>query len=223
MKRENGRSAANHKHPRPRKPERGSPARPVITVFGSAQARRGGRLYAESQRMGELLGQAGFDLMTGGYDGVMEAISRGGAEAGAHVTGVTLDRFGSVVNAHVVDEIRTTNFYERFTWLIDRADGYVAMHGGIGTLAEVVFAWQELVVGTPGARPLILVGERWRRLLRVFRDNLIAPAKIYGALTVVATPEAAIKLLAAHFAGAGIELSARERRPRTGSRSAEAG
>jgi uncharacterized protein (TIGR00725 family) len=216
MKRETERSVANHKPPPVGKPERGSPARPVITVFGSAQARRGGRLYAESQRMGELLGRAGFDLMTGGYDGVMEAVSRGGAEVGAHVTGVTLDRFGSVVNPHVLDEIRTENFYERFTWLIDRADGYVAMHGGIGTLAEVVFAWQELVVGTPGARPLILVGERWQRILRVFRDNLIAPTKIYSALTIVDTPAAAIKSLTAHFAGAGIELKAREWRPRAG-------
>jgi uncharacterized protein (TIGR00730 family) len=212
MKRDTKRSAANHSLSLPRKPDRAAPARPVITVFGSAQARLGGRLYAESRRMGELLGRAGFDLMTGGYDGVMEAVSRGAADAGAHVIGVTLDRFGSAVNSHVIHEIPTNDFYERFTWLIDHADGYVAMHGGIGTLTEVVFAWQELVVGTLSARPLILIGERWERLLRVFRDNLIAPSKIYAALTVVATPELAMRALTAHFAAAGIELKARERR-----------
>jgi hypothetical protein len=213
MKRETNRPAANHSLSPAQKPDRAPPARPVITVFGSAQARPGGRLYAESRRMGELLGRAGFDLMTGGYDGVMEAVSHGAAAAGAHVTGVTLDRFGSTVNSHVIREIPTNDFYERFTWLVDHADGYVAMHGGIGTLTEVVFAWQELVVGTPGARPLILVGERWRRLLRVFRDNLIAPSEIYAALTIVATPELAMKALTAHFAAAGIELNAREQRP----------
>ncbi|MGH7840576.1 MAG: LOG family protein [Candidatus Binataceae bacterium] len=221
MKRDPNRPAANHKLPRLRKPDRWSPSQPVISVFGSAQARRGGRLYAASQRMGALLGRAGFDLMTGGYDGVMEAVSRGAQEAGAHVTGVTLDRFGSVVNPHVIDEIPTNSFYERFTWMIDRADGYIAMHGGIGTLAEAVFAWQEIVVGTLSARPLILVGERWRRLLQVFRANLIAPAKIYDALTVVATPEAAMKVLAAHFAAAGIELKARERLGQAGLQPAE--
>ncbi|MGH7837274.1 MAG: LOG family protein, partial [Candidatus Binataceae bacterium] len=133
----------------------------------------------------------------------------------------TLDRFGSVVNPHVIDEIPTNSFYERFTWMIDRADGYIAMHGGIGTLAEAVFAWQEIVVGTLSARPLILVGERWRRLLQVFRANLIAPAKIYDALTVVATSEAAMKVLAAHFAAAGIELKARERLGQAGLQPAE--
>jgi uncharacterized protein (TIGR00730 family) len=203
MKRETSQAAANHKLPHSRKTERSAPARPVITVFGSAQVRRGSRLYAMSQRMGALLGRAGFDLMTGGYDGVMEAVSQGAAEAGAHVAGVTLDRFGSIVNPHVIREIPTQDFYERFSWLIGRADGFIAMHGGIGTLTEVVFAWQELVVGTLTARPLILVGERWRRLSRVFRETLIAPPRIYESLSLVATPEGAIKLLRAHFSPSG--------------------
>jgi hypothetical protein len=192
--------------------------RPVISVFGSAQARRGGKLYAESKRMGELLGRAGFDLMTGGYDGVMEAISHGAYEAGAHVTGVTLDRFNSVVNPFVMHEVPTTSFYERFGWLIDRADGYVAMHGGIGTLAEVAFAWQECVIDLVRVRPLVLVGERWRTLYKVFRNSLIAQPWIFKRLVIVPTPEAAMKVLNAHFARSPFNLKARERSVPTNSR-----
>ena len=54
--------------------------------------------------------------MTGGYKGVMEAVSRGAQDSGAHVAGITMARFEDRVNRYVVDEIRTANFYERFRW-----------------------------------------------------------------------------------------------------------
>jgi predicted Rossmann-fold nucleotide-binding protein len=149
--------------------------------------------------MGKLLARAGFDVMTGGYRGVMEAASRGAHAAGAQVTGVTLERFRDRVNPYVIKEIRTISFYDRFAWLVDRADGYIAMHGGIGTLAEVTFAWQELLLDMVPPRPLILVGERWRRTFKAFRNTLIGPRGMYRPITIVATPEEALEQLLAHF------------------------
>jgi uncharacterized protein (TIGR00725 family) len=171
----------------------------VITVFGSSQARPGSQLYAASHKMGELLARAGFDVMTGGYQGVMEAASRGAHAAGAQVTGITLERFSDQVNPYVMREIRTVSFYDRFGWLVHRADGYIAMHGGIGTLAEVTFAWQELLLEMVPPRPLILVGERWRRVFKSFRSTLIGPRGMYRPITIVVTPEQAMKRLLAHF------------------------
>jgi predicted Rossmann-fold nucleotide-binding protein len=99
----------------------------------------------------------------------------------------------------VMKEIRTASFYERLVWLVDRADGYIAMHGGIGTLAEVTFAWQEVLLGMVPARPLILVGERWRRSFQGFRANLIGGRAMYQPVVIVATPEQALKRLVTHF------------------------
>src|ERR1700674_4763136 len=131
--------SSNH-HPLPR-PSRGKTARerskPLIAVFGSFQAPRGDPLYSQGLEMGELLGRSGFDVMTGGYKGVMEAVSRGARAAGAHVVGITMAIFKDRVNRFVMDEIHTANFYEPFGWLVERADGYIAMGGGTGTLAEV--------------------------------------------------------------------------------------
>jgi len=149
--------------------------------------------------MGLLLGRAGFNLMTGGYKGVMEAASRGGHDAGAQVTGITMARFKDQVNSYVMKEVRTASFYERFGWLVDRADGYVAMHGGIGTLAEVTFTWQAILLGMVPLRPLILVGERWQRSFKTFRATLIGSRSTYRPVALVATPEQALKPLLAHF------------------------
>jgi len=169
--------------------------RPLISVFGSSQALPESRLYKAAFRMGYLLGANGFDVMTGGYAGVMEAASEGAHTAGAHVIGVTMSRFESAVNEHVMEEVHTQNFYERFGWLVDRADGYIAMHGGIGTLAEVAFVWQQLLLGIGPARPLILVGLRWRKLIASFRQSLIRTPRIFAQFALVDTPEDALRLM----------------------------
>ena len=173
--------------------------RPIVAVFGSSQPRRGDDLYKSSLVMGALLGRLGFDVMTGGYKGVMEAVSRGAHANGARVVGITMTRWENRVNRHVSAEIRTANFYERFRWLVDRADAYVAMGGGIGTLAEVTFAWQELQLGMVPKRPLVLVGRRWRALFKCFAEQLIATPGIYDPMTLVDTPELAAQFLRDSF------------------------
>ena len=65
----------------------------MISVFGSSRAVPDDGLFKEGLEMGRLLGANGFDVTTGGYTGVMEAVSRGAAEAGAHVVGVTMSHF----------------------------------------------------------------------------------------------------------------------------------
>jgi len=173
--------------------------RPIITVFGSSQPRRGDQLYEASVEMGALLGRAGFDVMTGGYKGVMEAVSRGAHGSGAHVVGITMGRFEDRVNRYVKDEIHTANFYERFHWLVDRADGYVAMGGGIGTLAEVTFTWQELQLGMVPKRPLVLVGPIWRALFKAFTAHLIRTEGIFEPMKLVDSPADAAEYLAGRF------------------------
>jgi uncharacterized protein (TIGR00730 family) len=173
--------------------------RPIVAVFGSSQPRQSDELYKSSLLMGALLGRSGFDVMTGGYKGVMEAVSRGARANGAHVVGITMARFEDRVNRYVRDEIRTANFYERFRWLVDRADAYVAMGGGIGTLAEVTFTWQELQLGMVQKRPLVLVGPRWRALFKCFAEQLIPTPGIFEPMTLVDTPEEAADFLRDSF------------------------
>jgi uncharacterized protein (TIGR00730 family) len=205
----NGREAlnGNERHAHRSLKTAGLGARPIITVFGSSQPRHGDELYEASVEIGALLGRAGFDVMTGGYTGVMEAASRGARRNGAHVVGITMGRFENRVNRYVKDEIRTANFYERFHWLVDRADGYVAMGGGIGTLAEVTFTWQELQLGMVPRRPLVLVGPIWRALFKAFTAQLIRTEGIFEPMTLVDSPADAAEYLAGWFHVKGEEVS----------------
>jgi len=60
-----------------------------VTVFGGSRPDEAG--YQQALQLGRLLGQAGYAVLTGGYIGTMEAVSRGAAEAGGHVIGVTCE------------------------------------------------------------------------------------------------------------------------------------
>ena len=62
-----------------------------VSVFGGSQPREGTTAYEEARKLGELLAKQGHVVLTGGYIGTMEAVSRGAAEAGGHVIGVTCE------------------------------------------------------------------------------------------------------------------------------------
>ena len=61
----------------------------VVTIFGGSEPHAGEPAYEEARRLGELLAAAGFTVLTGGYIGTMEAVSRGANETGGHVIGIT--------------------------------------------------------------------------------------------------------------------------------------
>ena len=70
----------------------------IVSVFGSAAPLPGQPLYQVGLELGRLLGEQGFSVMTGGYCGTMEAVSRGANEAGSNVIGVTC-RHGSATGS----------------------------------------------------------------------------------------------------------------------------
>jgi hypothetical protein len=97
----------------------------------------------------------------------MEAVSKGASEAGARVIGVTCTEIESwrevQANPYVTEQVHCDTLRERLQRLIEIGDALVALPGGIGTLSEISMAWSLLQVGAIPARPLILVGDLWRR------------------------------------------------------------
>ena len=113
-----------------------------VSVFGGTHTRPGEKDYDEAVRLGRLLGERGCTVITGGYIGVMEAVSRGAAEAGAHVIGVTCDEIERFrpgkPNAWVKEEQRFPDLVQRLNALIEGCDAAIALPGGVGTLAEIM-------------------------------------------------------------------------------------
>ena len=147
-----------------------------ITVFGGSKPKPGETAYDEAYYLGRLLGAQGYTVLTGGYIGTMEAVSRGAAEVGGHVIGVTCDEIESwrpvFPNRWVMEEMRFPTLRQRMYALIEECDAAMALPGGIGTLAEVAAMWSQLQTGATSPRPLILIGKGWQNTFQTLFESL---------------------------------------------------
>ena len=164
----------------------------VVTVFGSSRPREGDADYEEARTLGRALAKHGFSICSGGYGGVMEAVSRGAKEADGKTYGVTADFFANVkLNAWIDVEVRAKTWEERLFELIRRADAFVACKGGTGTLVELAVVWEMLNKTVMKAKPFAVLGDFWQPVLdRVREVELGHPApwgEANGRLVYVAT------------------------------------
>ena len=173
----------------------------VITVFGSSRPGEATDEYELARRLGGELARAGFAVLSGGYGGVMEAVSRGASEAGGHVIGITADQLSTEANRWVAEQVRVKTWRERLFALIDRGDGYVACKGGTGTLVELAVVWEMLNKGVMGAKPFVALGDFWRPILERVREAELGHPSPWGEANnrlvhVAPTPEEAAAYLA---------------------------
>ncbi len=168
----------------------------VVAVFGGSQYQPGDEEYEVAHSMGIALAQAGFSVLTGGYSGLMEAIISGAAIVGGKVLAVTLSEWGRP-NPFVTDYMCVDNLHDRQQQLIEKADAFVALRGGPGTLAEVALVWALMQSGLMRPRPLILVGVEWASIVSVWSENLRVSAEDLRFFTKVSSCDEAVRVLRA--------------------------
>ncbi len=182
-----------------------SSANRIITVFGSSRPHPGDAEYAEAHRLGAELGARGFTVCSGGYGGVMEAVSRGAKEAGGRTLGITAEFFSAEPNRWVDERIHVSTWQERLFELIARGEGYVACRGGTGTLVELAVVWEMLNKSVISCKPLVVLGDFWLPILDRVREVERSHASRWGEANgdlVRAARDAgdAAGILAEHFA-----------------------
>ena len=142
----------------------------IITVFGSSRPRPGESDYEEARRLGGELARRGFQVCSGGYAGVMEAVSRGAKEAGGRTIAITSTFFRTRANAWVDEEHAASTWQERLFELIRFGEGYVACKGGTGTLVELAVAWEMLNKGVMAGKPFVTLGDFWEPIIERVRE-----------------------------------------------------
>jgi uncharacterized protein (TIGR00730 family) len=143
-----------------------------ISVFGGSTPKAGEPAYQEALLLGQLLGGAGHTVITGGYIGTMEAVSRGANETGGHVVGITCDEIEAwrpvKPNRWVQQETRYATLRERLFAVTEDCDAAMALPGGPGTLTEISVMWNHMQTAAMPRRPLILIGAGWESVFSGF-------------------------------------------------------
>ena len=112
---------------------------PTVTVFGSARTKKSNPYYKKAQKLSSMLGKRGFNIMTGGGPGIMEAANRG-AHNGSEVESIGLNvdlPFEQTVNPYTTKELSFDYFFSRKVMLVKYSIAYVIFPGGYGTLDEL--------------------------------------------------------------------------------------
>ena len=161
----------------------------TVAVFGSSRREADGPLYREAYELGGILARAGYAVLSGGYGGSMEAVSRGAAEAGGRVIGVTCAIFDPLPpNRWPTEEVKTPTLIDRLATMLDRADGFVVVRGGIGTLSELTLTWSLLQTRSLRGKPLVLLGADWQPVLDAFLTHTDLGGSIAALARIVTSP-----------------------------------
>lgn len=142
-----------------------------VAIFGSARTKPADPHYQQVFGLAEMLGRRGFDVVTGGGPGIMEA-ANAGHQAGspdndhAHSIGLTIQLpFEAKGNLHLDIKEHFNRFSNRLDEFLKLSNVAVITHGGIGTLLELFYVWQHTQVKHINRIPIIVIGDLWDGLM----------------------------------------------------------
>ncbi len=153
-----------------------------VAIFGYADAVEDDELYKSAVEVSKRLAEAGYGIVNGGGPGVMRASTVGAKAGGGKVIGVTLyppagqeiENFeGRDVKNLFDKEIKTNSYVQRTLTLMQAGQIYIIFNGGTGTISEFGMAWGLAKLYFGHHKPLILYGDFWKNIIKVFEENMM--------------------------------------------------
>ena len=174
---------------------------PAVTIFGSSRSHPNSVNYKTTQTVARLLVESGFNVISGGGPGVMEAANKGAAEAGGKSVGLHIHLpQEQKANKYANVRLDFKYFFIRKVMFVKYAVAYVIMPGGFGTLDELFEALTLIQTKRIKSFPVILIDSQyWQGLIDWINGTLIKEKAISESdldiMTVVDTPEEAVRII----------------------------
>ena len=154
---------------------------PSVTIFGSARTDKDDIYYKKSVELSSMLAKKGFNIITGGGPGIMEAANKG-AKEGADVESIGLNidlPFEQIANPYTTKELSFDYFFSRKVMLVKYSMAYVIFPGGFGTLDELFEALTlTQTKKVTGVKIFVIGVEFYQPLIAFIKDKLVTNGMI---------------------------------------------
>lgn len=174
---------------------------PAVSIFGSARSKPQSRAYKNTVKVAHLLVENGFNVISGGGPGIMEAANKGAAEAGGKSVGLHIHLPSEQQpNKYANFQLNFKYFFVRKVMFVKYAVAYIIMPGGFGTLDELFEALTLIQTKRIKYFPVILMGSQfWSGLLDWVKGTLINEKTVsesdFDIFNIVDTPEEAVNII----------------------------
>lgn len=174
---------------------------PAVTIFGSSRTHRNSATYKTTEQVARLLVENGFNVISGGGPGVMEAANKGAAEAGGKSVGLHIHLpKEQEANRYANVRLDFKYFFIRKVMFVKYAVAYIIMPGGFGTLDELFEAVTLIQTKRIKSFPVILLNAAyWKGLMEWLKTTVLKWHSLDESdlelLTIVDTPEEAVRII----------------------------
>jgi uncharacterized protein (TIGR00730 family) len=148
---------------------------PAVTVYGSARLKPGSYDYEKTREIANLIGKEGFNIITGGGPGAMEAANLGAHEAGVKSAGLNIKLpEEQVCNAFANISLHFNHFFVRKIMLVKYSIAFVIIPGGMGTMDELTEVLTLIQTRKIKPFPVIMFNSAyWKGLFDWLRENAL--------------------------------------------------
>lgn len=149
---------------------------PSVTIFGSARVDENHPYYHQATQLASMLGERGYNIITGGGPGVMEAANRGAYEhEDVESIGLNIELSAEQEpNPYITKGRSFDYFFSRKVMLVKYSMAYVIFPGGFGTLDEMFEALTLIQTRKVwGVRLFVIGTEFYTPLIEFIREKLL--------------------------------------------------
>lgn len=152
----------------------------LVPIFGSARLRQDSPAYQDCVRLGELLADAGYGVLSGGGPGIMEAANRGAWQRKGVSVGLNIKLpMEQHENLYQTESLEFRYFFIRKVCFMKYSVAVVAYPGGFGTLDEISEALTLVQTNKVNRVPVVFVGKAfWSPLIDWFKNTLLEQGMI---------------------------------------------
>lgn len=173
----------------------------LVSVFGSARTKEDDPAYQDCVKLGEMLAERGYGVISGGGPGIMEAANRGAHNKGGVSIGLNIKLPKEQnFNPYQSESLDFRYFFVRKVCFLKYSSAAVVYPGGFGTLDELSEVLTMIQTKKVNEIPLVFVGKKfWAPLVEFFRNTFLAEGMIcpgdMDLFTVVDTAEEACDVI----------------------------